>query len=285
MAGDLTEPVPTQSAELERPAPPAAPALDRDARRRQEPYGVFVGRFRLAYALLAVLLGAAVGALIVLAGRVDGGDGGAAWSSWQPQGSGTEQAKAIAEYVQPRYRLANGGQLVAIIAGEPTVQGPGQMVPVNYFAIQRGSARDDIAVLRADDAIAYQLCGLGARCAIRQGRPTAERGRLLRREALELALYTFKYVDGVDSVVAYLPPRPGAATPSFALFFRKDDFEHLLERPLHQTLPPRDRLDPGDLTQAEGEFIDRLVDAHVFQYTFQQAPDGSAVLYLVRPPL
>ena len=32
--------------------------------------------------------------------------------------------------------------------------------------------------------------------------PSEERFQLLRREALELALYTFKYVDGVDSVIA-----------------------------------------------------------------------------------
>ena len=49
-----------------------------------------------------------------------------------------------------------------------------------------------------------------------QGRHGVSEARhaLLRREALELALYTFKYVDGVDSVSVFLPPRPdGQAAP------------------------------------------------------------------------
>ena len=36
----------------------------------------------------------------------------------------------------------------------------------------------------------------------------ANRGQLLRREALELSLYTLKYVPGTNAVLTYLPP-PG----------------------------------------------------------------------------
>jgi hypothetical protein len=275
MADDLTRAVPPEAPSEAPPALPAPPAASEPVLGRREPqYGVFVGRFRLAYALLAIVLGAAVGGLVVLLGDTDSGVT-ASWSSWKPEADGNEGAKEIAEFVQHRYRLSDGAQLVAVIAGEPTVQ----ELPVNYFAIQRGSDEEDIKIVPAEDSIAYQLCGLGQRCAVREGRATEERGRLLRREALELALYTFKYVDEVDNVVAYLPPRPGA-TPTFALFFQKDDLDEALDQPLERTLPHYRTLSPERLSPAEGAAIDQLVGRNLFQYSFQQAPDGSAVLVL-----
>ena len=281
MAEDLTSRAPTEPAprpQLPAPAaleePAAAPrAAETDAR---QPHGVFVGRFRFAYAILAVLLGGAVGSFIVLLDRSSNTETGAAWSTWKPVTEGANRAEEIAEYVQARYRLGDGGQLVAVIADdEPTVQ----QLPLNYIAIQQGGDEENIKVYPAKDSIVYTLCGLGQRCAIRGGQPSQERGRLLRREALELALYTFKYVDGASSVIAYLPPRAGS-TPTYALFFQKDDFKEQLERPLETTLPERPRLSPERLHPVEGAQIDQLVDDNFFQYTFQQAPDGSAVLVL-----
>ena len=59
----------------------------------------------------------------------------------------------------------------------------------------------------------YNLCGLGTSCAIAAGTPSLAGELLLRREALELALYTFRYIHGVDSVVAILPPVPPPRWP------------------------------------------------------------------------
>ena len=259
---------------IEQPAPPVAPQR------------VFARRFRLAYALLAVILGAAAGGTAVLLGsgvNVEGG--GSNWSAWQPQGEGTERAREIAAFVQRRYRLSSGAQLVAVIPGPPVVYPSAtQNIPVKYVALQQGTSQEDVSVLPAEDSIAYILCGLGQRCAIREGPVSQERGRLVRREALELALYTFKYVDGVDSVLAYLPPRPGT-TPSLALFFREDDFKSALEQPLSATLAHRERLKPEHLAGADAERVDDLVTGHLFQFSFQQAPDGSAVLVLGPPEL
>ena len=53
-----------------------------------------------------------------------------------------------------------------------------------------------------------QLCGLGSECSIATGTRDRARERLVRREALELALYTFKYVPSVNAVIAYMPPPP-----------------------------------------------------------------------------
>ena len=58
----------------------------------------------------------------------------------------------------------------------------------------------------------YTLNGLGPKGSVRGGKPSEERHLLLRREALELALYTFRYVKNVDLVVALLPPKPPTKT-------------------------------------------------------------------------
>ena len=55
----------------------------------------------------------------------------------------------------------------------------------------------------------FSLCGLGQSCAIATGKASVERGTLVRREILELALYTFKYVGGVNHVIAFMPPARG----------------------------------------------------------------------------
>jgi hypothetical protein len=54
------------------------------------------------------------------------------------------------------------------------------------------------------------MCGDGSDCSIKQGKPSLERGLLLYREALELALYTFHYVGGVEQVIVTIPPPPGS---------------------------------------------------------------------------
>ena len=57
------------------------------------------------------------------------------------------------------------------------------------------------------NTVQYELCGLGKNCSITEGKPTTRAAQLLRREALELALYSFRYFDGIDSTLVLLPPR------------------------------------------------------------------------------
>src|SRR5947209_5781330 len=69
-----------------------------------------------------------------------------------------------------------------------------------------------ITALIGGNTIAYNLCGVGStNCSIGVGTPSPDRLLLLRREALELALYTFKYISGTQNVVAILPPGHTAA--------------------------------------------------------------------------
>jgi hypothetical protein len=243
-----------------------------------EPHGI---RFRIAYALLAIVLGAAVGGFIVLIGRGDSGSH-SAWSSWEPEGSSFVQTRDISNFVGREYRLPSGRQLVAVIpAIPPAVQGS-QAVTITHIALAESSAPEDIQVFSTDNSVEYILCGVGSqsgRCAIGEGKATVERARLLHRESLELALYTFKYVDGVDSVVTLQPPRAGQ-NPTYALFFRKDDFKDELKQPLARTLSGRGPFSTEEFPIVQQAQVVRLVTPHVFRFSYQQAPDGSAVMVL-----
>ena len=246
-----------------------------DLTPRRESGPVLAGRFRVIYGVLAVVLGGAVGTLIVLLGATNGG-GGPAWSSWKPTGSSSDRTNEIATFVSRHYRLDSGRQLVAVSVNKPPAVG---RFPVKYLALSDGSSSSNISLMKADDTVAYILCGLGQNCAINEGQASVERSRLLRREALELALYTFKHVHGTESVAAFLPPKPGAR-PRYVLFFQKDDLKGELDRPLARTLAPQRRLSPATLGSVDTASVTSVVNAHVFQYTFGQAADGSVYLAL-----
>ena len=263
--------VPPASSEPVVPRPPAEEA------RASNPYRI---RFGLAYLALAAVVGGAVGSFVVLLMR-DGPVDKGAWSSWQPTGRESSFPKQIADYVSGRYRLPSGNPLVGVLASEPEVQAGESSVPVAAVAIRNDPEgdSDDISIVRTDNGIMYQLCGLGERCSIREGRPSADRHRLLRREALELALYSFKYIDEVDSVITLLPPRKDAQM-STALFFQKNDLREALDRPLSQTLRLQNPPQASEIDPIEGLTIDRLTNSRLFQYEFTQAPAGGAILVL-----
>lgn len=282
MAEDLTPAERAQPVDRTQPQPPeqAEPAK----RERVDATPVLAGRFRAAYAILAVLLGAAVGGFLVLAGDSEETTG-PAWSAWQPDGEPPDQMEQIANVVSRQYRLdGSNRQLVAVTVSQPPTIQTDPPSAVTRVAVATGTSEEEIDVLSAENTAAYVLCGLGENCAIREGRPTSERGQLLRREALELALYTFKYVDGVNSVVAFLPPSPGSET-RLAVFFQEDDLEPALERPLRQTLTESGTLTPASLSPGETGIIQRYADSRVFQYRFGQAPDGGVFLALEPPAL
>jgi hypothetical protein len=262
--GELPAPLLTERPE---PAPEPRPALV----RQRSP--LYTHRFAIAYALLAAVVGVAVGGFIVLVGRATG-PSGPAWSSWKPSGDNTQKVSEIAQYVSSQYQLQRGQKLVGVLAGPPAVQN----VPVGHFALAKDSSGQNYSILSASNSIEFQLCGFGPSCSIKSGSATVQRGRLLHRQAVELALYTFKYT-GVDKVLTLLPPPPGKQ-PTTALFFQRDDLKPELSQPLRHTLAPRAALTPSDMTSLEQEHVANLTDNHFFSYTFQQAPDRSVVLVL-----
>jgi hypothetical protein len=244
-------------------------------------------RFGFAYLLLAALLGAAVGLFVVFVS--DGGHGGGKqWSAWKPNADGVQRFDEIAKNVQREYTLSSGRQLVGVLSTPPVVQGQETPVPLRAVAVRTGLAGetpDDASFYGAGDAWAYVLCGFGTSCAIPEGKPSTERYDLLRREALELALYTFKYNSGIQSVLAYMPPAKNAnasgTTTSSVIFLRRSDLKQALDQPLRTTLPPpKTNLKPGQMSAADLARVRRFTDSHVFNYQFQQLADGTAIVVL-----
>ena len=235
-------------------------------------------RFALAYLALAALLGAGVGAFVLLF-RQEPPPPPPPWSSWRPTApTALARTNEIARHIASRYQLANGKQLVRAYVGTPGAAGE-RIRAVAVASNPNPAKPEDFELFDASKAVMYILCGSGAKCAIGDGRPSVARAAVLRREALELALYTFVYVKDVESVVTFFPPRSGQ-NPTYALFFRKADFDRQLGRPIHQTLPqPRPPL-PGKLSGVERKTVDELTTSRVFRYAVQNAQDGQRVLVL-----
>ena len=242
-------------------------------------------RFAMFYVVLAVVAGAGVGALLVLVGR--GSPAPApAWSAWEPTGSVERRAAQIGDHVGDQYRLPSGKALVAVTyAGSPQVTGPdGSSFQVRAIAVRpdttAGRAEaDDISTVNAAGTMMYTLCGLGTSCSIAEGKASVARGQLLRREALELALYSFHYLDGVDSALVLLPPRADGKAAT-AVFLEKGDVRPELTQPLDQTLTAPLTPGVGEIQPDEQRVIERTTRSRLYEYSYLQAQDGSPIMVL-----
>src|SRR5215211_5352412 len=245
--------------------------------------------------LLGALIGLAIATVAVGAAVYVGTGGGTGapdgWSPWKPKADGgVDAAKQIATHVGRKYRLSDGNQIVGLQAG------PLEVFDVPLEVALRTAPQGGNIDFIDGNGLLFTLNGLGPKGSIRGGKPSEERHLLLRREALELALYTFRYIDDVDLVVALLPPKPpdkpkkGAAaattateTPTQALFFRPGDLEPQLEIPLDATIPPRTPR-PETIPGIEARRIDALTRSNLFLASFQQGQDQKAFLVLDRLP-
>jgi hypothetical protein len=154
--------------------------------------------------------------------------------------------------------------------------------------------------LLGGNTIAYSLCGIGAKnCAIGTGKASSDRLLLLRRQALELALYTFKYLSGTDNVLAVLPPghtqttntlskQPPTSNASsstkpvtIAVLFQRQELAPLLDLILPEQQPPT----VAEMAKApEADLVAQATARGLFSEQLQQAQDGSSVMVLAPLP-
>ena len=272
--------------------PPEPAAASATGPREREPVGPSPFRNRFGF-LLGALAGIIVAAIAVLAiALTSSGDPSkeglaANWSSWQPSDhDATTGAAEIADHVAGHYHLSDGHQLVSVTGGPLQIQD----VPLNVVLRPPSGSIE----LVNGHGVLYTLNGLGPHGSIVSGHATEQRGLLVRREALELALYSFRYLDNVDMVVALLPPRPPTAkggdaqasqsqSPVYqALFYRPGDLRPQLEVPLGQTIPSATPI-PEKFGGAQARKIDSLTRSNVFAAWLQQAQDTRTYLVLERP--
>jgi hypothetical protein len=124
----------------------------------------------------------------------------------------------------------------------------------------------------------YSLCGVGASCSIATGKASVQRGTLVRREILELALYTFKYAGGIKNVIAFMPPVAGK--PTYVVYLQKSDLIPELRTPLTQTLAAKTPL-PSTILAREVRTVKTTTSSRVFGVVrLSQTPQGNAVLEL-----
>jgi hypothetical protein len=264
-------------AELDAAARPAA------AEERAGGPAPFRGRFGFLWGALAGTAVCAI-ALGVVLGASTGGNGpplAKNWSSWKPGTSRmVDGAADIAAHVGREYRLDSGDQLATVSSGRIQLGG----MPLGVAVKPRGQ---ELQLLEGDGLL-YVLSGLGPGGTIAGGKASKPRGRLLLREAVELALYSFRYLDDVTMVAVMLPPpsatKTGTTEPdqTRAVFYRPGDLLDKLEVPLSQTLPAKAPT-PRKMTKAEAAQIDSLTLRNLFLAKIQALESDLNYLVLTAP--
>ncbi len=251
--------------------------------------------------VLGALMGVGLAAIVIVALFATSGEEvrQPSWSAWQPDAEENDlRSLQIAKYVSAQYRLDSGDQLVDVFAQPLELSG----APLSVFVRSAGKGEGADIIDVSGNSLLFVLRGTGARGSIDEGEPSLERLRLVQREAYELALYAFKYVDGIDNVVAFLPPAPPNAPktrdqkalespfdvaaaeggrPLPAMLFRPGDLEPSLKLPLAETfpdIPPR----PSTITEQEVDLFADVAQLHAFSASIVADQTGGGILVLDR---
>jgi hypothetical protein len=275
---------------------PFVTTYEQDMSRIDSPHAP---RFRMIIGLLTVIAVVAIAVAVVLAS--DHTDQRALpvsthWSSWAPDGNANEAAEEIAQYVSPFYR-ASGSQQLDVVSpmqlaetdDAGTVTGSGLTV-----ALEAANTSSRSLQLLNGKTIGYNVCGLGPKNCELTGTASINRMLLLRREALELALYTFRYVGSAQNVVVVLPPGHTVTTGgaddkglTVALVFLRSSFSSFLNVPLSRTLAAYP-LELSELTSwsktQDASLVDELTSHFLFSSQVETLQEGGSALVLTQLP-
>lgn len=286
--------------EQEEALPAVVPQAERLPRERTP----HIDRFRI---MMAALVGIAVVALalaVAVASRGSQSVAQAQWSSWSPAGTSDVGTQEIAGHIAPYYRLSSTQQLdvanpiqLTSANSAGVISGSGLTVALNYSSSTSGSSAvaPQLSLL-SGKTVAYNLCGVGASNCSLPGTPSTARMLLLRREALELALYTLRYVSGTFNVVVVLPPGRDAVktgstiktTPqTVAVFFDRPELQPLLQVPVSRTLqpsPPFASQASAWAKSAEAGLVDQITGRGLFSVQVQSQQIGGKLLVMTPLP-
>jgi len=266
-------------------------------------------RFRVALAVLAgVGLGAIVFALAVLGGHHTSRSATAMqWSSWAPSGSGTTAVQEIADEIAPYYRLDAATQLDVVSpiqltdateAGVTTGNGLTVAVDTGTSSSTASTSGAASLALLGGKTVGFNICGSGtSNCAL-PGKASTNRMMLLRREALQLALYTFKYVPSAENVLVVLPPgrtvsssKTAASKTSTALtvavLFLRSELKPWLQIPADETLQtiPPDVAELSSWIQSEeAGLVDEITGKGLFAEQVESQQEGGNLIVLTPLP-
>ncbi len=254
------------------------------------PAETFAPRFQFIKGALGAIGVVAVAIVVLALTGSTGHSSGSKWSAWKPVDNGVDPAVQIANHVAPEYRQ-DGKQIVDVTGGPPAYNGQSLVLAL----LESGKQPSELN----GNAVLYQLCGRGSNCSISGGTPSAERGLLLRREALELALYTFHYLPGVSEVVVTIPPAPKASTgakgtsgtsttassgPNRALFFRPTTVGPELSKSLGNILPQPTPNVVGMNASRNAALVAAVTGKALYDFSIVQG-DSTYVLVLQPPGL
>ena len=217
------------------------------------------GRFAVAYLLLGAAVGVSVGGLIVLVQR-SGPQPAPPWSSWQPAAGSTDsRVLEIAQHIGSSYRLPSGDPLVAIKVGGAQIGNDFAGVAI----VKKDNPRALDKSFDPENTAVFILCGDNpSTCVISQGAPKT----VLRREALELALYTMEYAQPIDNVLIFFPPAKGQKKLSATAFFSREDLSSSLKHPLRRTLSQSTPPLPGRIVPSEQKTVNDLTASRLYEY-------------------
>jgi hypothetical protein len=237
-------------------------------------------RFAIAYLLLGAAVGAGAGGFLVLVRR-PGPQPPPAWSAWRPAATAlSAQVLEIADHVGSSYRLPSGDQLTAVKVGGPSDGKGVRAILIPNTPNPKTLA--DFQRFEKSKSIIFVLCGGGTNCKIAEGTASKARGTVIRREALELALYTLEYARPIDNVLVFVPPGPGEKTLTSTLFFRRGDLSSHLKNPLRTTLPHRAPL-PGRIAATEQATVDALTVSSLYRYVGILPAKGYGNVMVIQP--
>jgi hypothetical protein len=215
-------------------------------------------------------------AVLILFGMLVSRGTSTGWSSYRPKGGDVfAKAQNMADHVAPAYKY--NGEPIAVVQAQPLLY---QDAVVDGIAFTRTPFRKIGSPFKqfepSGSTVAYVFCGTAPKC----GLPSAGAEQtvpMLRRETLELALYTFKYSPSVQSIVGLLPP---AGNTNYAIYLRRKNFAKELSKPLDATLPQHKVLSYPQLSPVEKATVDRLTQRNTYQSQFSQGANGRTLLVL-----